>query len=235
MATPSLQQSVEALVFAADNPVPPHRIVDVVADVNGPPRPSIDAIEAAVDQLNAEYAATGRAFRIQRWAGGFRMATDPSVDAFVRRLFVQEQETTLSRSLLETLVVVAYRQPATRSEVEFVRGVNSEYALRKLLDLRLIDVNGRADAIGRPLLYGTTARFLEQFGLNTLHDLPTLRDVRDLLDDPDFEEERAELLQLNMEDQGNGLEAAATEEAATDATRDTAGERSAESSGEHQR
>lgn len=196
----TFQQTVEAIIFAADEPVPPHRIVDIVAEVTGNARSPLDAVESAVDQLNAEYAATQRPFRIQRWAGGFRMATEPSLDAFVRRLFVSEQETTLSRSLLETLAIVAYGQPTTRSEVEFVRGVNSEYALGKLLDIGLVDINGRADSLGRPLLYGTTARFLEQFGLNTLGDLPTLRDVRELLDDPAFDEERAQLLQLDAEE-----------------------------------
>mgnify|MGYP006271875711 CR=1 FL=1 len=195
-----LVDATEAILFAADDPVPPNRIVDIVADVTGPPKPKISAVEAAVDQLNAEYAATGRSLRIQHWAGGFRMTTHASVSPFVERLFVDEQQTTLSRSLLETLAVVAYRQPVTRPEVDFVRGVNSDYALRKLLDMGLTDVKGRADSLGRPLLYGTTARFLEQFGLNTLQDLPTLREVRELLDDPNFDEERAQLLQLNVEE-----------------------------------
>lgn len=198
--SPSLEEAVEALVFAADDPVSPSQIAYIYAEVTEQPTPSDDDVEQAVDRLNAEYAATQRTLRIERWSGGFRMATDPSMAAFIKRLFVEETTVTLSRSLLETLSVVAYKQPATRSEVEFVRGVNSSYALRKLLDLELLDVTGRAEAIGRPLLYGTTDRFLEQFGLNTLDDLPTLRDVRDLLDDPDFDRERAQLLQLDVED-----------------------------------
>jgi segregation and condensation protein B len=101
---------------------------------------------------------------------------------------------------METLAVIAYRQPVTRPEVDFIRGVNSDYAIRKLLEMGLADVEGRADSLGRPLLYGTTSLFLEQFGLNSLDDLPTLREVEELLDDPAFDEERAKLLQLDAEE-----------------------------------
>jgi segregation and condensation protein B len=85
--------------------------------------------------------------------------------------------------------------------VDFIRGVNSDYAIRKLLEMELVDVQGRADSLGRPLLYETTPRFLEQFGLKDLDDLPTLREVEELLDDPAFDEERAKLLQLDAEEE----------------------------------
>jgi segregation and condensation protein B len=97
---------------------------------------------------------------------------------------------------METLAILAYRQPVTRPEVDFIRGVNSDYAIRKLLELGLADVKGRSDSLGRPLLYGTTTRFLEQFGLSNLDDLPTLREIEELLDEPHFDEERAQLLAL---------------------------------------
>jgi segregation and condensation protein B len=129
------------------------------------------------------------------------MATRSPLSPFVKTLFLGEQETSLSRSLMETLAVVAYRQPVTRPEVDFIRGVNSDYAIRKLLEMELVDVQGRADSLGRPLLYETTPRFLEQFGLKDLDDLPTLREVEELLDDPAFDEERAKLLQLDAEEE----------------------------------
>jgi segregation and condensation protein B len=129
------------------------------------------------------------------------MATRSPLSPFVKTLFVGEQETSLSRSLMETLAVVAYRQPVTRPEVDFIRGVNSDYAIRKLLEMDLVDVEGRADSLGRPLLYGTTDLFLEQFGLQDLDELPTLREVEELLDDPAFDEERAKLLQLDKEEE----------------------------------
>ena len=101
--------------------------------------------------------------------------------------------------------MVAYKQPVTRPEVDFVRGVNSDYALRKLMELELVDVEGRSESLGRPLLYGTTPNFLEQFGLDTLDDLPTIREVEELLDDPHFDDERAQLLQLDTEDAADAL------------------------------
>lgn len=211
----ALVEALEAMIFAADDPVPPARLADVFAEVTGRPKPSEADIEAAVEQLNREYEDTGRALEIHAWAGGYRMATRSTLSPFVKALFVGEDETSLSRSLLETLAVLAYRQPATRPEVDFVRGVNSDYAIRKLMELDLVDVEGRADSLGRPLLYGTTDRFLEQFGLESLEDLPSLREVEDLLDDPTFDEERAQLLKLDAEDAGVASVASSGEAGAT--------------------
>ncbi len=194
-----LLRAAEAMIFAADEPVPPHRIAEIFADVTGRMQPDLATVEAHMRALNQEYESTGRAFVVHEWAGGYRMTTRSDLSPFVKALVVGEQETSLSRSLLETLAVLAYRQPVTRPEVDFVRGVNSDYAIRKLLDLGLADVKGRSESLGRPLLHGTTDRFLEQFGLNTLEDLPTLREIEELLDDPNFDEERSQLLQLDTE------------------------------------
>lgn len=196
----TLEEATEALIFAADEPVAPDRIAEIVADVTGRSPPTRTDVEAAVDRLNEGYAKQGRALEIKSWAGGYRMVTRSSLSPFVKTYYVEEHETSLSRSLMETLAVIAYRQPVTRPEVDFVRGVNSDYAIRKLLEMDLATVEGRADSVGRPLLYGTTDRFLEQFGLATLDDLPTLREVEDLLDDPAFDDERAKLLQLDREE-----------------------------------
>ncbi len=196
----TLEEAAEAILFAADEPVAASRISSIVADVTGRPEPSEDDVTAAIDRLNTAYQEQGRAFEIKSWAGGYRMATRSSVASFAKTFYVEEQETGLSRSLMEALAVIAYRQPVTRPEVDFVRGVNSDYAIRKLLEMDLVSVEGRADSVGRPLLYGTTDRFLEQFGLDSLDDLPTLREVEDLLDDPAFDDERAKLLQLDREE-----------------------------------
>ncbi len=196
----TLEEAAEAIIFAADEPVAPDRIGEIVAEVTGQAQPSDEEVTAAVERLNETYADRGRALEIKSWAGGYRMATRSSLAPFVKTFYVEEQETTPSRSLMETLAVIAYRQPVTRPEVDFVRGVNSDYAIRKLLEMDLVNVEGRADSVGRPLLYGTTDRFLEQFGLDTLDDLPTLREVEDLLDDPAFDDERAKLLQLDREE-----------------------------------
>lgn len=196
----SLAEAAEAIIFAADDPVSAARIAEIVAEVTGHTEVTAEEVEAAVRQLNEEYRASDRALEIHEWGEGYRMATRTTLSPFVKTLFLGEQEKSLSRSLMETLAVVAYRQPVTRPEVDFIRGVNSDYAIRKLLEMGLVDVEGRADSLGRPLLYATTERFLEQFGLNTLEDLPTLREVEELLDDPAFDEERAKLLQLDAEE-----------------------------------
>jgi segregation and condensation protein B len=194
-----LRQVVEALIFAADEPVTAGQIGRIVAEVTGRAAPGEEAVAAAVRALNQAYEQAGRALAIQRWAGGYRMTTRAALAPYVKALFVGAQEKSLSRSLMETLAVVAYRQPVTRPEVDFIRGVSSDYAIRKLMEMGLADVQGRADSLGRPLLYGTTNRFLEQFGLASLDDLPTLREVEDLLDDPHFNKERAKLLTLQSE------------------------------------
>lgn len=196
----SLEEAAEAIIFAADEPVPAGRIAEIVGEVTGTDV-SEEAVRSAVRRLKEEYEASNRAFAVHEWGEGYRLATRSPLSPFVKTLFLGEQETSLSRSLMETLAVVAYRQPVTRPEVDFIRGVNSDYAIRKLLEMELVDVQGRADSLGRPLLYETTPRFLEQFGLNDLDDLPTLREVEELLDDPAFDEERAKLLQLDAEEE----------------------------------
>ena len=193
-----LRQAVEALIFAADEPVTPSDVRAVLEDVTGLDA-EVAAIERAVDALNDAYAAADHAFRIERWAGGYRLATRPELAAFVQAYLNPQRTKRLSRTLLETLAILAYRQPATKPEVDAVRGVDSDYAVRKLMELGLIDVVGRSESLGRPLLYGTTPKFLETFGLASLDSLPTLREIEDLLGDPQFSDERAELLLLRAE------------------------------------
>lgn len=191
-----LKHVAEALIFAADEPVPASRIAAVYADVTGEDPPSEEAVRQAIDGLNRAYEEGGRTFRAHTWAGAYRMATIPEVSAYLKAFYDQRRQTRLSRSLLETLAILAYRQPATKPEVDFVRGVDCDYALRKLLELGLIEVGGRSDSLGRPLLYRTTDGFLEQFGLSGLDDLPSLREIEELLEDPAFNRERAKLLAL---------------------------------------
>ena len=196
----TLERVAEAIVFAADEPVTAAAVAAAYAEVTGEAVPPEAAVEAAVGRLNDAYERSDRTLRIQRWAGGYRMATVPSVAPFLKAFLRQEQHKRLSRSLLETLAIVAYRQPVTRPEVDFVRGVDSDYAFRRLMELGFVDVIGRSESLGRPLLYGTTTAFLDQFGLNGLEDLPNLREIEDILDDPAFNRERARLLELGERD-----------------------------------
>ena len=189
-----LEQVVEALVFAAESPVKAGQITDVYAEVTGTAPPDEEAVAAAVDHINEQYEAADRALRIEAWAGGYRMATDQALAPFLKSFFHSEQRTTLSRSLMETVAIVAYRQPVTKPEVDHVRGVDSGYTLRKLLEMGLIDVEGRSESLGRPMLYGTTSQFLEQFGFDSLDELPRLEEIEELLDDPHFNREKAQML-----------------------------------------
>ncbi len=133
------------------------------------------------------------------------MATVAEYRPFITRLYTKETTRRLSRTLSETLAVIAYKQPVTRAQVDFVRGVDSDYAIKRLLELGLIDITGRSETVGRPLLYGTTVAFLDQFGLNSLDDLPGIREVEELLDDPGFSRERARWMLLKGEAEEPGL------------------------------
>ena len=189
----ALDFAVEALVFASEVPLRPEDVARAVGDVTGADVAPA-GVAASVERLNSEYDGTDRAFRILAYGGGYRMATVDAAAPFLRVLFANEDERRLSRSLLETLAVVAYRQPVTKPEVDHVRGVGSDYALRGLLEKDLVAIAGRSETVGRPLLYGTTERFLDQFGLGTLDELPRPREIDELLADPRFARERADLL-----------------------------------------
>ena len=149
-------------------------------------------LETAISDLAARLEPTGIVLR--REAGGVRLLTHPDLDAAVRALDDEPVEKGLSPTLLETAAIVAYRAPITKPEIDHVRGVDSGYALGRLVDLELVEDVGRSESVGRPVLYAPTDTFLETFGLNTLADLPDLREIEDILADPRFERERAQLV-----------------------------------------
>lgn len=157
---------VEALLFASDTPVEAERIQEVL-DLGS----EAEARALGLD-LKARYEAEDRGLQIVEVGGGFRMVTRPEVAPWLVRLAKSRTRSRLSRSALETLAIVAYRQPVSRPEIDVVRGVNSEAVLEGLLDRRLIRIAGRKDAPGRPFLYETTREFLVAFGLRDLSELP---------------------------------------------------------------
>ncbi len=187
---------VEALAFAADDPIPLARVSRVFSEVSGERRPTDAQVTESVERLNGLYSRLNRAFRVKIWAGGIRMATDPGYAEYIRAIYKQDRPKKLSRTLMETLAIIAYSQPTTKPEVDFIRGVDSDYAVRKLLEMGLVDIVGRSEAIGKPLLYGTSERFLEQFGLSELAALPKLKEIEELLDDPSLQRERMHLMAL---------------------------------------
>lgn len=168
---------LEALLLSTDRPLPASRLATVI------PRVTEREVEDLVAALNALYEETGRAFRVRSVAGGYRLFTEPEFDAYVEALAVTTREARLSQAALETLAVVAYRQPVSRNDVEFVRGCDCDGVLRTLLSRRLVAIRGRSDAPGRPLLYATTDRFLEYFGLAAITDLPDWSEIAALVGD----------------------------------------------------
>jgi segregation and condensation protein B len=165
-----LLASVEAVLLAMDKRLPAARIAEACAlGDNGP-----EQIARSVEALNERYEATGRAFRIEHVAGGYRVMTLPEFAGPVAAVRGMRDSARLSRAAIETLSIVAYRQPITRAEIEAIRGVAAGEVLRTLLDKRLVTIVGRARELGRPMLYGTSKRFLEIFGLRSIKDLPPI-------------------------------------------------------------
>jgi len=159
---------VEAVLFSSDAPLSPARIAQILGAGNA------GDVRKHVETLNARYQEHGAAFRIEFLAGGFQMLTLPVYHRWLERLNRARGDSRLSQAALETLAVVAYKQPAMRAQIEAIRGVSVGDVLNRLRELNLVKVVGRAEEIGRPMLYGTTKRFLEVFGLASLEGLPTV-------------------------------------------------------------
>lgn len=162
----------EALILAAPEPISAQRLGEIV------PGARAAAVREIVDELNAGYAEARRAFEIVEAAGGYQVRTRGEFAPYLQQT-LGNRPLRLSQAALETLAVIAYRQPVTRAEVEHVRGVDVGAVLRSLLERRLVRIAGHREVAGRPMLYGTTRRFLEVFGLARIEDLPTLRDLQE--------------------------------------------------------
>jgi segregation and condensation protein B len=159
-------QIIEALLFASDAPLSADDLARGEEEIDG------DDVRAAIQELRKAYEAEGRAFQVYEIAGGYQLLTRPEYSPHLERFETVPTNTRLSGASLEVLAIIAYRQPLGRSEVEEIRGVGSAHVLRSLQDLGLIEVVARGEGLGRPLLYGTTDRFLNHFGFATLDDLP---------------------------------------------------------------
>jgi segregation and condensation protein B len=162
---------VEALLFAADFPVAGSRIKALVEGLER------EELKELVGKLNREYEEQGRSFWIQEVAGGYQMATRPHYARWVRELYRGRRLAKLTQPGLETLAIIAYRQPVGRPDIETIRGVNSDSVIATLLERNLITVVGKDTKVGRPILYGTTPEFLRYFGLKDLTGLPALSEL----------------------------------------------------------
>ncbi|MGH7477045.1 MAG: SMC-Scp complex subunit ScpB [Longimicrobiales bacterium] len=159
-------QIIEALLFASDAPLSAADLAKVDEDLDE------DRVGAAVDALRVEYEEHGRAYQIYEVGGGYQLMTRPEYAPYLERFDTVPQPARLSAPALEVLAIIAYRQPIGRIEIEEIRGVGSSGVLRTLQDRGLVEVAGRGQGLGRPLLYGTTRLFLEHFGYRTIEDMP---------------------------------------------------------------
>ncbi len=169
----NLNAIIESLLFASDTALTIDKIKSILETADR------KAIREALTSLAKEYESAKRGFFLTEVAGGFQLRTRPEYRQWIRRL-KESRPTRLSRAAMETLAIIAYKQPVLRSDVEYLRGVDSGGTLRTLLERRLIRVMGRKDLPGRPMIYGTTKQFLELFDLKDLNELPTLKDLKDL-------------------------------------------------------
>lgn len=188
---------VESLLFASGTPVALRRLAEVIGVVQA-------EVRTAVMLLIEEYADAGRGIRLAEVAGGYQFRTAAEYADYVKK-FVQEKPSKLSRAALETLSIIAYRQPLTKAEVELVRGVDVDGVLNSLLTKKLIRVVGRKDVAGRPWVYGTTPQFLELFGLNDLSSLPPLPAIHEPTLNPFSEQDASGTFTENSQPSGDFL------------------------------
>ncbi len=170
MTREDAKRIIEVLLFASERPLSLDNMHEVLA------KQDKAAIKAIIDELNDDYIKTGRTFSILEVGGGFQIMSDPVYAPWVRKLFSKDKRHRLSAPSLETLAIIAYRQPITRADIEAIRGVNIDGVLDTLLERELIRVAGRNDAPGRPFVYGTTKNFLTHFGLSSLESMPKLKE-----------------------------------------------------------
>ena len=196
---------IEALVFSSESPLPLTKIREII------PGLAPKQINSIIEYLNEQYRQGGRSYEIREIAGGYQMFTMPEFAAFVDKLFQEKQQSRLTQKALETLAIVAYKQPVTRHEIEEIRGVNVDGVMKTLMSRSLVTISGRAQAPGSPFLYKTTRKFLDYFGLKSLDDLPKLKEIDELIDVDDEDRPYHETIlreidisELGLRENGNG-------------------------------
>lgn len=185
--SPSVKQVLEALLFASDAPLGLRELRQVMAETD--PR----EIREAAAELREDYDREGRSFELREIENGYQVFTRPEYFGHVRRLRSEQRAMRLSRAAIETLAIVAYKQPVMRSEIEMIRGVDAGGVLRTLLERNLITLKGRAEGVGRPLLYGTTDFFLNHFGLKGLDELPKIEELSEIMKSKEMDEIESEV------------------------------------------
>ncbi|MCX5707341.1 MAG: SMC-Scp complex subunit ScpB [Candidatus Omnitrophica bacterium] len=181
---------IEALLLASEKPLPIELIRNALDNLD------LALTRSLIEELKLEYEETNRGMRIVEIAGGFQMITAPGFAPFLKKLFKSRNAERLSKPALETLAIIAYKQPLTRGEIELLRNVNVDGVMKNLLDKNLIRICGRKKAAGRPYVYGTTRIFLEHFGLKSLEDLPKIEDFSKLAEEKEVQREQTTVVQI---------------------------------------
>ena len=183
MKNSEVKSIIEALLFASPDPLNQAKVNTVFT-------PETYVLKDIINALNKQYSMENHAFEIQQVAGGFQLVSKKEYEIFIRRMLSKSGNLTLSNAALDCLAIIAYRQPISRYEIEAVRGVDSSGVIKTLLVRELIKIKGRDSGPGRPLLYKTTNKFLEYFGINRLSDLPKLKEISELMEaDPTLGEQ----------------------------------------------
>jgi segregation and condensation protein B len=195
-----LRGIIETLLFITDKPLSVKKIVELIEDQEV----TEEVVQQLIDELATDYLKNS-ALEIRHVAEGYQIATKPEYSEYVRRLYRERTALRLSPAALETLAIIAYRQPVTKAEIEETRGVDCSGVLETLLEKKLIKIVGRKEVIGRPLLYGTTQEFLKYFGLTSLSDLPPLEQFIEQNIEEEQQENTAEETKNNLEVDNNNL------------------------------
>ncbi len=170
-----LANHIEALVFCSPKPITEEEIQDCLKEMFDADVPS-DDITNGLNTIQEKFQKDDFSMELIKSGGGYQFLTKPAYQASIGILLKQQSKKRLSNSALETLSIIAYKQPITKSEAEQIRGVNCDYAIQKLLEKELVEVKGKSEGVGRPILYGTSQRFMDYFGINDLKELPTPKD-----------------------------------------------------------
>jgi segregation and condensation protein B len=195
---------IEALIFSSDDSLGSGEIINAIKGIDGEEiEITAKDIENVVDQLNTKYSEGNQSFSIVKVANGYLFATSEEYAKYVGYLSSEKTRRRLSPAALETLSIVAYKQPITKPELETIRGVNSDHIISSLLEKNLITIKGRSESIGRPLLYATTDEFLKYFGLNNLSALPKPREIEEIMNDEDFIEQKRQILMNAIEEEAD--------------------------------
>jgi segregation and condensation protein B len=173
-----LGNHIEALIFCSSKPITKNELRSTLVEMFEAEIPEKD-INDALSRIKEKYSSEDFAFEVLHSGGGYLFLTKPAYQSSIGIFLKQQSKKRLSTSALETLSIISYKQPVTKAEIEQIRGVNCDYSVQKLLEKNLVEIKGKADSVGRPMIYGTSEKFMDYFGINDLTELPVPKDFRD--------------------------------------------------------